>query len=92
MTKQKRTTITIILMLLISYNAYASFFDNRYFPPFERPYVTVDCRPSHAAFDLFASTSKIAYGTNGNEIGIPQLQGTLDQAEWACTNARAHSA
>ncbi len=32
---------------------------------------------------MFASTSKIAYGTNGNEIGIPQLQGTLDQAEWA---------
>lgn len=80
---QKRTIITIIVTLLISYNAYASFFDNRFFPPFERPYVTVDCRPSHAAFDIFASTSKTAYGINGNEIGIPQLQGVLDQAEWA---------
>ncbi|BDC34977.1 hypothetical protein Noda2021_09350 [Candidatus Dependentiae bacterium Noda2021] len=80
---QRRSTITIIITLLISYNAYASFFDNRYFPPFERPYLTVDCRPSHAAFDIFASTSKTAFGTNGNEIGIPVLQGTLDQVEWA---------
>lgn len=89
MTIQKRSTITIILTLLISYNAYASFFDNRFFPPFERPYITVDCRPSHAAFDIFASTSKTAYGKNGDEFGIPRLQGILDQAEWARSFVKA---
>jgi len=83
MARMRRSNLTVILLLLVWCHTYASFFDNRFFPPFERPYVTVDQRPSHWALDLFASTSKKAFGVNGKEIGIPELFGELDQAQWA---------
>jgi hypothetical protein len=75
--------------VLVMGTSLASFFDNRYFPPFERPFVTVECRPSHASLDIFGLSSSRAWGVGGKLISLPELQGELDQVQWAQSFVRA---
>lgn len=58
--------------------AQPGIYDNRFFPMFRRPYVSVSDRPSHFSVEGFASTASRATGRHEDFVGIPELCGLYD--------------
>ncbi len=70
----------ILWLSLSSIICSAYIYDNRFFPLFRRPYVTVEGRPSHFALEAFVTTASEAIGKDKDD-GVPlgALFGKYDQ-------------
>lgn len=80
----KHIRVVIVLFALhFMQSMHAMVFDNRYLFLAQRPFVTVDCRPSHLIMDCFIETGRKAIGPNEREIPIGQLWGNFNQGEIA---------
>src|SRR5690348_17179553 len=66
-------------LLFVSTMMHGMVYDNRYFPLLQRPYVTVEDRPSHFALDLFVTTASRSFGKFEEEIGLPEIHGKFDE-------------
>lgn len=79
--------LSIFLLVLVGASVHGMVYDNRYFPLLQRPYVTVEGRPSHYAMELFVTTSSKAFGRFEAEIGLPEIQGMFDEQALASSIA-----
>lgn len=75
--------IIILLAFCMMHVAQAMIFDNRYLFLAQRPFVTVENRPSHLIIDAFVETGHRAIGPNEREIPMGQLFGEFDQGKIA---------
>jgi len=57
--------------------------DNRFLPFYDRPFITVEDRYSHAGANLFAVTACDAYACDQEYVGLFELFGKYDQGQLA---------
>jgi len=77
------THIIGLLVLMIAQASHAMVFDNRYIPLLQKPYISIDGRPSHLNANFFATTGSKAIDNKEKVIGIPELNGELDIGKMA---------
>ncbi|MCX5921871.1 MAG: hypothetical protein NTX86_00925 [Candidatus Dependentiae bacterium] len=70
------------LVALVAQSAHSMVFDNRYIPLLQKPYISVDDRPSHCAGNFFVTTASKAIDNREKEIGIPELNGQFDLGQY----------
>lgn len=70
-------------MLMSIHSLRAMVYDNRFFPSFPLPYVTLSDRNSYVTTSLFAMTASKLFQKEDKEIGIPELWGSYDQGKVA---------
>lgn len=75
--------LIIIAGLLIGNTMQAMVYDNRYFPHFSIPYVTVPGCNSFVTTNIFITTASALFEKEDKEIGISELWGPYDQAKVA---------
>ncbi len=80
MSKITRIVLSLFLFFVHSCSAIMTF-DNRFYPSFQKPYVTVGDRLSHFALDVFVGTASEAIGIHDNIIGLCEIFGEFDQGQ-----------
>src|SRR3990167_3949314 len=76
-----RNFFTGLFSIVFVSSSCAMVFDNQFFPLLQKPFVTVEGRFSHFAPSFFVTTASSAFGKNEEEIGLPEIYGTLDQQQ-----------
>lgn len=78
MTKAIIYSVLSGVLVAIATSSSAMVFDNRFFPLIQKPFISVDGRPSHLAANFFVTTASRALDNNEKEIGIPRLFGEFE--------------
>lgn len=78
MTKAILYSVTCSIVLFMAVATQAMVYDNRYFPLIQKPFISIDGRPSHLQGTFFVTTANQAIDNNEKEIGIPRLFGEFD--------------
>jgi len=77
---KNRFFIIAAILLITGQSIRAMVYDNRYFPLFPLPYVTMADRNSYVTTSLFATTASKLFQREDNEIGLQELWGNYNQA------------
>ncbi len=70
----------LVMAFISSSLSFSMVYDNRFFPLFQRPRISVDGLPSFFAIDYLISTASKAFDNDEGETGIPELFGNFDLA------------
>ncbi len=68
----------LVMAFISSSLSFSMVYDNRFFPLFQRPRISVDGLPSSFAIDCLISTASKAFDNDEGETGIPELFGNFD--------------
>ncbi|MCA9770308.1 hypothetical protein KC460_02985 [Candidatus Dependentiae bacterium] len=82
MNKLKLFFISLVLFCGVS-QLFGMVYDNRYIFLAQRPFTSIEGRPSHLISDLFLQTASKAIGSNEKEIPLCELFGEFDQGKMA---------
>jgi len=78
-----RLFLLATMLLMTGQSLRAMVYDNRFFPLFQLPYVTMPERNSYVTTSLFVTTASKLFDREDNEIGLQELWGTYDQGRVA---------